>query len=96
MTWLITTLGCTEECIAHTSFIVRTIIPRSTLTLGSMVVGGTRRGIIVGDGMTSAGAGLGDITTIGIPAGTPAGTPIGDTTVPTSASRVLQVARMVG
>ena len=92
MTWLIMTLGCTEECIAHTSFIVRTIIPRSTLTLGSMVVGGTRRGIIVGDGMTSAGAGLGDITTIGIPAGTP----IGDTTVATSASRVLQVARMVG
>ena len=92
MTWLIMTLGCTEECIAHTSFIVRTIIPRSTLTLGSMVVGGTRRGIIVGDGMTSAGAGLGDTITIGIPAGTP----IGDTTGATSASRVLQVARMVG
>ena len=92
MTWLIMTLGCTEECIAHTSFIVRTIIPRSTLTHGSMEAGGRHRGITGGDGMISAGAGLGGTITIGIPAGTP----IGDTTVATSASRVLQVARMVG
>lgn len=66
------THGFMAGCTVRISGTALTIIHPSSMTPGSMAAGGTPHGITIGDGTTTAGAGVGD-TTIGIPAGTPAG-----------------------